>query len=106
MHDGRLRMTHAGSVAKEGLGRAKVEVHVEAHGKMVRIVGDVEAHNLLFFIVLALDERKYQTAVSDVGVFYLERLASAEKDALSSAIAAIGHHKVTAFALVPARGIE
>ena len=58
MHDGRLRMTHAGSVAKEGLGRAEVEVHVQPHGKMVRIVGDVEAHNLLFFIVFALDERK------------------------------------------------
>lgn len=91
----------------EGRSSAKVEVHVEAHGKMIRIVGDVEAHNLLFFIVLALDERKHQTAVSDaVGVFYLERLASAEKNALSSAIAAIGYLRCCGVRPRSSRGIE
>ena len=99
-------MAHAGSRAQEGLGGAEVQIHVEPNGEVVGVVGDVEANDFLFFIVLAFHEREHQTTISNVGVFHFERLLSAEHNALASAIASVGHDEIAALPHVPACRVE
>ena len=41
-----LRVAQAACTREEGFGCAEVEVHVEAHGDMVLVVGDVEGDEI------------------------------------------------------------
>ena len=51
-----LWIPYAFGFCKERFGASETEVHVEAHGQVVGIVGDVEGDDLFFFAVLIFYE--------------------------------------------------
>ena len=53
-HDGRHRIAQSLVSDEESLGGTELQEHVEAHGYVVGVVADVEAHNLLVLAFLKL----------------------------------------------------
>ena len=65
-------MTHSLISLEECLCRPKLQEHVETHGDVVGIVGDIKADNLLVVSVLALDKREDETTELLLGALNLK----------------------------------
>ena len=101
--DGGLGVAEAGGLTEEGFGGAEAEVHVEADGDVVEVVGDVEGDDLTLFVLVVVPHRgEDKASVGDAAVVHLEFLLTAiDEDFVGDAVA-VGHLKVylLAFAIV------
>lgn len=92
----RLRVTQSARTSEEGLGRTKVEVHVEANGKVVLVISDVEGDNIALLAVLFLYEGEDKATILSARIFHFKRLLATIDDALPLTVFAVSHEEVDA----------
>ena len=81
----RHRIAVAPDTLEECLGRTEIQIHVQANGKVVLIIGYEEGDDLLLLTFLVLYEREYQAAVNGV-VIRLDLLLAAVINVCSSTL--------------------
>ena len=104
-HNRRNRVAVALDADDEGLGRAESEEHIEAHGNVVLVVGDVEIDDALVFAVVEFHVRELQAAVFHAVVALDDRF-SAIDDSCGFAAVAIDHPEIDGMAFFPVLGVE
>ena len=67
----------------EGFGTSEIQVHIQAHGKMVLVVGDIELDNLRLLIVLHFHKGKDEAIIFASQFVEFDHLLPSIHDALS-----------------------
>ena len=94
LDDGGLRVAHTLGFGKESLGGAEAQVHVEAHGKVVEVVGDVERDHFLFLSLLIFHEGKDEAAVFGFAFLHFKGFFAPVYQRLFFHLPAIDHGEV------------
>ena len=90
---------------QESLGGTEAQEHVEPHGHVVGVVGNIEVHDALIFPVLFLQVAELQAAVFHVVVTLDGLLALIEQASRSHAVP-VGYGEVHDVSLFPPRHAE
>ena len=102
----RLRISQSACSGEESFGSTEVEIHVQTHGNVVFVVGDVERDDFLFFAVFFFKEGEDEASIRGGGVFDGEIFLSFIDNALPLAVSAVCHEEVDSVTLLPSGGVE
>ena len=81
MNDRLNGMSQTSCILEERLRRTKMEIHVQADGQVILVIGDVKGNDLLLLSLGIFDKREHETAVC---LFIADSVGASKSHALAS----------------------